>query len=199
MINKFTAKIFSIPQLKGISQKNIEEHLKLYEGYVKNANIVLEKIAEYSQDKEKHGYVLGELARRFSFEFNGIRNHELYFSSFENGSKTLGENSGLRQMIANTWGSFENWLSAFKFMGMTRGIGWAMLYYDRTDKRLLNSWVDEQHLGQLGNCTPILGMDMWEHSYVMDYMPSGKKNYIEDFFTNLNWEKIETNYDQAIM
>ena len=80
-------------------------------------------------------------------------------------------------------------------IGLTRGIGWAMLYYDRSAKRLLHAWIDEQHLGQLQNCTPILAMDMWEHSYITDYQPSGKKNYIEDFFANLSWKVVEQRFD----
>jgi Fe-Mn family superoxide dismutase len=80
---------------------------------------------------------------------------------------------------------------------MTRGIGWAVLWYDKKEDRLLNTWVDEQHLGQLQGCTPILALDMWEHSFVADYQPSGKKQYIEDFFANLNWEKIEENFNSA--
>ena len=189
----FTAKTFVIPALKGISAKNIEEHLKLYAGYVKNSNMVLEKIEELKADAEKNAYLLGELHRRFSFEFNGMRNHEVYFSSLEGGSTSLGSSSTLEKMIAETWGSFETWLASFKALGMTRGIGWAFLYFDRKDNRLINSWIDEQHLGQLNDCAMILALDMWEHSYVADYQPSGKKTYIEDFFTNLNWEVIEEN------
>jgi len=70
-----------------------------------------------------------------------------------------------------------HFLTGFKSMAATtRGIGWAVLWYDRADKRLLASWVDEQHLGQLQDCAMILGLDLWEHSYVADYQPSGKKN-----------------------
>ena len=87
-MKKFEETKFNIGELKGISAKNIEEHLKLYAGYVKNANLVLEKFAEYAVDTEKNAYVLGELQRRFSFEFNGMRNHEIYFASLEGGAKT---------------------------------------------------------------------------------------------------------------
>ena len=86
----------------------------------------------------------------------------------------------------------------FKAMAAsTRGIGWAALWYDPRDNRLLASWIDEQHIGELNGCTMILGIDMWEHSYVADYQPSGKKQYVEDFFANLNWEVIENNFAQA--
>ena len=189
----FTAKTFNIPSLKGISAKNIEEHLKLYAGYVKNANVVLEKVAELKADAEKNAYALGEVNRRFGFEYNGIRNHEVYFSSLEGGAKGLTDASPLKKLIAENWGSFEAWLAEFKAIAMTRGVGWAMLYFDRKDGRLLNAWIDEQHLGQLQDCALIIGLDMWEHSYVADYQPSGKKTYVEDFFANLNWEVVEGN------
>jgi Fe-Mn family superoxide dismutase len=66
-----------------------------------------------------------------------------------------------------------------------------VLNFTKISKKLLNAWVDEQHLGQLNGCNTILALDMWEHSFVADYQPSGKKNYIEDFFLNLNWQIIE--------
>lgn len=196
-MTKFDVKTFEIPTLKGISAKNLEEHQKLYAGYIKHANLVQEKLDELKKDAEKNTYLIGELNRRFSFEYNGVRNHEIYFSSLEGGSRPLAENSELKKSIIEIFGSFDQWLTDFKAMGMTRGIGWAMLYYDPRDGQLLSSWVDEQHLGQLQGCTVILALDMWEHSYVADYQPSGKKTYIEDFFANLNWQVIEENFAQS--
>lgn len=197
MATSFTEKTFTIPELVGISQKNIEEHLKLYSGYVKNTNLILEKITEYKQDSEKHAYALGELQRRFSFEFNGMRNHEYYFHSLENGPSELAIDSPLRKAIESEWGSFDSWLTAFKSIALTRGVGWAWLYFDKTSGRLLNQWVDEQHLGHLMGTSPVLGLDMWEHSFVADYQPSGKKQYVEDFFKNLNWLVVEKNFLSA--
>jgi len=194
----FIAKTFTIPALKGISAKNIEEHLKLYAGYVKNTNSIMESFGRYNADPIANSYVMGELGRRFSFEYNGIRNHEVYFSSLEGGARSLKESSLLKKMVAETWGSFDGWLNVFKNMATTtRGIGWAVLWYDRNDDQLLASWVDEQHLGELNGCDMILGLDMWEHSYVADYQPSGKKQYVEDFFANLNWEVVEENLKRA--
>ncbi|KKT01042.1 MAG: Manganese and iron superoxide dismutase [Candidatus Nomurabacteria bacterium GW2011_GWF2_43_8] len=199
-MKKFEELKFNIGPLKGISAKNVEEHLKLYTGYVKNANSVLEKIPEYegytSQDVFAP-YVVNELHRRFSFEYNGMRNHEIYFESLSGGAYSLDEKSKLREAIMAEWGSFDLWLNRFKSIATTRGIGWAMLYFDKKENRLLNAWVDEQHLGQLQNCAPIIALDMWEHAFVADYQPSGKKQYIEDFFENLNWEVIEKNFTEA--
>ena len=189
---------FNIPTLKGTSAKNVEEHLKLYAGYVKHSNLVLEKIEELKKISDPtttsgpgNIYLLGELSRRFSFEYNGMRNHEIYFRQFEGGAKELSDSSSLKKAIEKEWGSFDGWLQNFKTLAMTRGIGWAMLSYDNRDSRLIMSWIDEQHLGQLNGCDTILALDMWEHSYVADYQPSGKKQYVEDFFSNLNWGVVE--------
>lgn len=189
----FETKTFDIPTLKGISEKTIEEHLKLYAGYVKHTNLILEQIQELKKDAEKNAYALGEINRRLGFEYNGMRNHEVYFDSLSGGKGPLSEGP-LKKKIEETWGSYDAWLAEFKAIAMTRGVGWAMLYYDKKDDRLLNAWVDEQHLGQLQGCDLILGLDMWEHSFVADYQPSGKKQYVEDFFENLNWSKVEANF-----
>lgn len=196
-MNKFQEQTFTLPELKGISSKNIEEHLKLYSGYVKNTNMVAEKIAELSEmDAEKNAYIVGELGRRFSFEFNGMRNHEYYFKSLEGGSKPLPENSPLKEAIEKTT-SFETWLANFKSLAMTRGVGWAVVGWDSDSGQLVSTWVDEQHLGQLNGLRWILGIDMWEHAFVYDYPTSEKKKYVEAFFENLNWEVIEENFKQA--
>jgi Fe-Mn family superoxide dismutase len=194
---EFKAKQFNIGELKGISAKNIEEHLKLYVGYVKHANLILAHIDELSKDSEKYAYELGELQRRFSFEFCGMRNHEYYFSSLENGATEIKTDGELYKELEKTFGSFDAFITRFKQIAMTRGVGWAILYWDPETKRLLTQWVDEQHLGHLNSCVPILALDMWEHSFVFDYQPSGKKNYVEDFFANLNWSVIENNFKTA--
>ena len=181
-MKKFEEKKFNIPKLKGISDKNVEEHLKLYAGYVKNANLILEKAED------------NELQRRFAFEFDGMRNHEYYFAQFEGGSTSLTTSGSLAKAITQEFGSFENWLTQFKSIALTRGVGWAFLYYDSQTKRLFNQWIDEQHIGHLTGLSPIIALDMWEHAYVADYQPSGKKNYVEDFFANLNWEVVEKNF-----
>jgi superoxide dismutase, Fe-Mn family len=196
-MQKFEEKKFNIPKLKGISEKNIEEHLKLYAGYVTHSNLVLEKIAELGDKTEENMGLLSGLQRRFAFEFDGMRNHEYYFSSFEGGPKKLDEKSELKKGIMEEFGGFDKWLIRFKSIATTRGVGWTILYWDRQTQKLLNQWVDEHHLGQLASCSPILALDMWEHAFVADYQPSGKKNYIEDFFENLNWQVIEQNFKEA--
>ncbi len=197
-MKKFEEVKFNIGELKGISAKNVEEHLKLYSGYVKNANLIIEKIGELMADPEKNAYVIGELQRRYSFEFNGMRNHEYYFKSLEGGAKELPEGSKLKEMIEKQAPSFDVWMTGFKTLAMTRGIGWAVMGWDKKTEQLTHIWIDEQHLGQLNGVEWILGLDMWEHAYVYDYPTSEKKKYIEAFFENLNWEVIEENFKKCL-
>jgi len=193
----FKQKTFNIPPLKGISTKNVEEHLKLYAGYVKSINSIFDKLSEYMADPEKNAYIIGELHRRIGFEFNGMRNHEYYFHSLEGGAKPLPKDSKFRKEIEKVAPTFEAAMMGFKTLAMTRGVGWAMLYWDKESKQLIPAWVDEQHMGQLNGLSFILGIDMWEHAYVYDYPTSEKKKYIEAFFENLNWEVVEENFLKA--
>jgi Fe-Mn family superoxide dismutase len=190
----FTTKTFNIGELKGISTKNIEEHLKLYKGYVNNTNLIFNKLAELKSDPEKNAFLLGELQRRLGFEFDGMRNHEYFFASLSGGKKEINTNRDLYKKIESEWGLFDNFLGHFKFVATTRGIGWTILYFDKISDKLIISWVDEHHLGQLTGLSPILCLDMWEHAYVYDYPTSEKKKYIEAFFENLNWDSIEENF-----
>ena len=139
-MRKFEELKFNIGELKGISKKTIEEHLKLYAGYVKNANLILEKIPEYEGYAKEDAfapYAASEIQRRFAFEFDGMRNHEYYFKSLEGGAKTVQGESPLKKAMTEEWGSVDLWFARFKTIAMTRGIGWAGLYYDPINKKLL--------------------------------------------------------------
>lgn len=191
----YTPKTFTIPDLQGISAKNIEEHLKLYAGYVKHTNLIAEHITAFSanpESAEKYTYELGELQRRFSFEYNGMKNHEYYFGQLEDGAQQPTPGSAFLQKISESFGSWDAFISRMKTIAMTRGIGWAVLYYDRDTEQFITAWIDEQHLGQLNSAQFIFGIDMWEHAFVTDYQPSGKKQYVEDYFANVNWHHAET-------
>jgi Fe-Mn family superoxide dismutase len=185
----YTAKTFNIPPLDGICQETIDEHIGLYNGYVKHANLIREKIDAYSSDPENNSYAISEVQRRFGFEFGGMRNHEYYFTQFEGGAKDLPEGK-LKEMFVTQWGSLDHWYTRFTKIAMTRGVGWAMLYIDHQTNQLVETWVDEQQLGQLADLDIVLALDMWEHSYMLDYPPSRKKEYVDAFFRNLNWEVV---------
>lgn len=191
----YIEKKFNIPTLQGISAETIAEHLKLYAGYVKHANLILDRIKTIGvAQTPEQAYELNELRRRLGFEFDGMRNHEYYFEQFEGGFiKT--EGTALEHKIIEQWGSVEVWMNEFKQLASTRGVGWAWLYLDTQTNTLLHVWVNEQHDGHPTGLKPILGLDMWEHSYMLDVPPSEKKKYIENFFANINWEVVAKRYE----
>lgn len=180
----YQAKTFNIPELNGISRRSVEEHLKLYQGYVKHVNHIRDEIQDITDD-----YARAEATRRLGFEFGGMRNHEYYFAQFEGGAAALPEGK-LKTLLESTWGSVDGFVEHFKKLAMTRGVGWSMLYIDRQTGQLITAWVDEQHSGQLAELDIVLGLDMWEHSYMLDYPPSEKAKYVDAFFQNLNWETV---------
>src|ERR1700690_2527706 len=95
----YQEKKFDLPALEGISAKSIEEHLGLYAGYVKNFNAISAAIEDLLHDTEKNALAVAELRRRHSFEFDGMKLHELYFPQFTGGSKAMDESSALAQAL----------------------------------------------------------------------------------------------------
>jgi len=186
---QYEPKTFAIPQLDGISEATITEHLGLYHGYVKHVNVIHSELEKYNQDPEANAYAIAEVQRRLGFEFGGVKNHEKYFAQFEGGAKACPEGA-FKTMVEAQYGSLENFEQKMRQIAKTRGVGWAMCYVDRAENRLLTTWVDEQQLGQLADIDIVLALDMWEHSYMLDYPPSRKLEYVDAFFKNLNWEVV---------
>ncbi len=194
--NMYEAKKFNIPKLDGISEESVKQHIGLYEGYVKNFNAIASKLAEYAkEDTEKHALALGELIRRKSFEFDGMRLHELYFTQFEGGAKELDKASELGKTFEKEYRGY--FVEYFKAIGSMRGPGWAILYYDPIGKEFQAGFVGEQHQGHFATLPIILALDVWEHAFLLDYGASGKGKYLDAFFKNLNWSVIEKRFDEV--
>jgi Fe-Mn family superoxide dismutase len=183
----YTEQQFNLPTLNGLSEKQIEVHLKLYAGYVKNVNAIMTKLDELKQNSEANALALAELKRRFGFEFNGMRLHELYFAGLGGDGQMTGT---LADALAKQWGSIDNWQAEFQAMGNMRGIGWVLLTYDAVADTFHNVWVSDHEVGHLGNLPIIIAMDMWEHAFMVDYLPAQKGDYVQAFFKNLNWSKL---------
>lgn len=191
MLKSYEAKSFRLGPLEGLSQTQIEEHLKLYQGYVKNTNALLQKIEQHKQNAEAMAVELSELVRRLGFEFNGMRLHEYYFSQFET---TEGSNDALKKELEAQYGSFDSWKRQISATAVMRGIGWVLLVQDETNGNLLTIWVTDHELGQLGGQKILFALDVWEHAYTVDYKPTERAKYVEAFWNNLNWQKVEERY-----
>lgn len=194
-MHTYTPKTFNLPELAGLSEKQIKVHIGLYEGYVKNINILREQVKELEAlDKEKYAYAIAETRRRIGFEFNGMRMHEYYFTQFEGGSQAMNADSSLAKAVSEKYGSTDAFIAHFTTVGMSRGIGWTILYQDVDGGTVHTAWVTDHELGQLGGLNVILTMDMWEHAFMVDYVPAEKKNYIEVFLKNVNWGVVEKRF-----
>ncbi|MDH7513282.1 MAG: Fe-Mn family superoxide dismutase [Clostridiales bacterium] len=186
----YTAKDYSgLVGMPGFSETLLKNHFTLYQGYVANTNKALDALAQMLKDGKGGTPEFAELKRRVGWEFNGMRLHEYYFENL--GSKeALNVEGKLDQKIVADFGSYEAWEKDFKATGAMRGIGWAVLYQDTTNGRLINFWINEHDVGHPAGCLPILIMDVFEHAFMIDYGLK-RADYIEAFFKNIDWKAVE--------
>lgn len=188
----YEAKAFSSEGFDGISKEQIEQHFKLYQGYVANTNKLADTIAQLLEAGQVGTPEYNEQKRRFGFEYSGMRLHEFYFGNLKPGGSSLPADSNLRKAIERDFGSYDNWEKDFKATGLMRGIGWAILYQDPHTGRLQNFWVSDHENGHPAGFQPVLVMDVWEHAFTVDYQPTEKAKYIEAFFRNIDWSAAES-------
>jgi Fe-Mn family superoxide dismutase len=187
--------------LKGIgkiSDEAMQMHFKLYEGYVKNTNLLLEKLKspltplykEGNSAIEQGSAEWAELHRRFGWEFNGMRLHELFFDSLsvdvENPNEIEGE---IKNKIVENFESVEGWKKDFINIAKMRGMGWAMLVQDLKTGKLINTWVNEHDAGMMCDVKIILNVDMFEHAFVKDF-GTDRAPYLESIFAHIDWAVV---------
>ena len=194
----YTPKKFDLSSLQGISDNTLAVHFGLYEGYVKNTNLLNEQIAGLIQSGNAAGANPGfaELTRRLGFEYNGMVLHEYYFGNM---TKTAGGNasSAIQDAVGGTFGDFDTWKKEFSAVGAMRGVGWAIAYFDPHTGRVSNHWITLHEDGNVAGFVPILVMDVWEHAYLLDYKPAERPKYIESFFLNVDWDVVNKRLDAA--
>lgn len=193
----YSPKTFDLPELKGLSKRQIEVHLALYEGYVKHVNLIMEKIAKLKEeDAEGNAFIINELRRRLGFEFDGMRMHEYYFKQFEGGAQSV-TGGPLVDAVTEKYGSWDAFIAHIKEVAGTRGIGWVVVYFDPSGDTVHTAFVNDHELGQLAGLPILLAVDLWEHAYMVDYVPAEKKTYVEAFLDNVNWVFIEMRLSKA--
>ncbi len=186
----YTAKEYAgLIGMEGFSETLLKNHFTLYQGYVTNTNKVLETLEQMLKDGKTATPEFAELKRRLGWEFNGMRLHEFYFENL-GGKEPLNPGGSLASKLAADFGGVDGWEKDFRGVGAMRGIGWAVLYQDSTNGRLINFWVNEHDTAHPAGCTPILIMDVFEHAFMLDYGLK-RADYIEAFFKNVNWKAAE--------
>ncbi len=187
----YTPKKWSLSGLEGISDNTLAVHFGLYEGYVKNTNLLHEQLVDIGKSGKATAAnpQFAELTRRLGFEYNGMRLHEYYFDNLKNNANPLPP-LALADALAESFGDFDTWKNDFAAIGAMRGVGWAIAFQDPWTGRISNHWITLHEDGNVAGFTPILVMDVWEHAYLLDYKPADRPKYIEAFFANVDWQTV---------
>lgn len=179
---------FDPKSLDGLSEKMITSHHdNNYAGAIKRSRAIEEKIVTLSSSANP--FELGALKREQMVALNSMILHEYYFDAL-GASGTM--DSKLKGMIESSFRTVGEWENEFKKLGLSLsgGSGWVFLVYNERLKRLENVWSWD-HLHGLWDSKIILALDMYEHSYQMDF-GANAKGYIEAFFKNINWNVLNT-------
>jgi Fe-Mn family superoxide dismutase len=182
--------------LAGFSDTLLKNHFTLYQGYVNNTNILLKKMNEIRIERldgnDNRKEESAELHRRYSWEYNGMKLHELYFENLTKEKKEFNPESILGKKLIERFGSYDVFLHNFtKNVGMFRGIGWVALV--KREDTLGIIWINEHNEGLLADSRIVLIMDVFEHAYISDYGLK-RADYIEAFMNVIDWGVVEARF-----
>ncbi len=195
----YTPKKWDLAGLQGISDQTLQVHFGLYEGYVKNTNLLNEQISAKMSGGQAVATDLpfAEMTRRLGFEYNGMVLHEYYFDNMTKRANGTPSSGKLHDAVAASFGDFDTWKKDFAAVGGMRGVGWAIAYQDPKTGRVSNHWITLHQDGNVAGYEPIVVMDAWEHAFMLDYKPSERSKYIESFFANVDWSVCEARLGAA--
>ena len=149
--------------------------------------MVKKRLAEALGDKDLPPYVYNDLKREHLLRTGSVVFHEHYFDNLGGGGKA---GAAERQTIGTAFGSFDAWETEFRKIGagLGGGSGWVVLGFNQHTRQFENYWLADHAHGPAAT-TPILVMDMYEHSYQMDFGAAAAK-YIDAFFQNIQWDAV---------
>ncbi|TIM37521.1 Fe-Mn family superoxide dismutase [Mesorhizobium sp.] len=181
-------------QVRGMSERLIVSHYENnYGGAVKRLNLIEERLSDLDW-KTAPSFVVNGLKREELVARNSMILHEVFFDG-------LGEESGPDQVLldalARDFGSFDRWRAEFSAMGRAQGggSGWVLLTYSPRDRKLVNTWAAD-HTTNIAGGVPILALDMYEHSYHIDFGAKAA-DYVDVFMAAVNWPNVLRLYGQA--
>ena len=184
---------FDPGKLKGLSEKLLRSHHENnYGGAVKNLNKVEEELARVTKDTP--AFLVGGLKERELVFNNSMVLHELYFANLGGDGKPGGT---IQSALSLAFGSVARWEELFRLTGMSLagGSGWVLLDYNFQSRQLRTHWSGN-HSQSAASSQPLLVMDMYEHSYQMDYGAAAAK-YIDAFFQNVQWDEVQRRLERA--
>jgi Fe-Mn family superoxide dismutase len=180
-------------RIKGMSEKLLVSHYENnYGGAVNRLSAITAQLAELDFEKTP-GFVINGLKREELIASNSMILHELFFASLGEESAAEGE---LRGTLDRDFGSVDRWRAEFSAMGKAQGggSGWVLLTWSSRDRKLINQWAMD-HTTTLAGGTPILALDMYEHSYHMDYGAKAAA-YVDAFMAAINWPNVGRAYSE---
>jgi Fe-Mn family superoxide dismutase len=177
-----------------MSERLIVSHYENnYGGAVKRLNLIEEKLAELDYANAP-GFLINGLKREELIAMNSMILHELFFGGLGDGSEP---GPALKSAIARDFGSYERWHSEFVAMGkaLGGGSGWVLLSWCQRDRKLVNQWASD-HCHTLAGGTPVLALDMYEHSYHIDFGAKAR-NYVDAFMGAVRWSNADRLFAEA--
>ena len=187
---------FDAAKLKGLSEKLIKSHWENnYSGSVGALNVVEKRLANLIKEKDLPAYLYGDLKREEILRTGSVVLHEKYFANLGGNGKADGN---AKKLIEQWFGSYESWESEFRktAQSLAGGSGWATLAYNLHTKSLRNYWASD-HAYNAPFSVPLLVLDMYEHSYHIDYGSAAAK-YVEAFMQNINWDEVNRRVETTL-
>lgn len=193
-MSELTAKPLSYKELPGITERQLAEHYKLYEGYVKKYN-ELRTLAKNAATEGANGTYaeIREINIEKVFALNAIKLHEAYFENLSVEEQSCG--GAIQQLIEAQWGSVTTWAEDFAALGLASR-GWVVLAWDFDHQRLENYICDVHNQGGVWNAGALLVLDVYEHAYFLDYA-TARKDYVSQFMKLVNWQAVNERIPQS--
>jgi len=182
----------------GLSARALATHLELYRGYLTQTNALLG--AALGPELRRNAAAVmrprESIARRTSFELNGVKLHEWYFEQLAGRGGVAAPASASLAMEAMdvAFGGFEPWRDDIEALATVRGIGWVVSAHDPTGGQLVNLWADLHHLLVPAGLEVVFALDLWEHAYWDDFGPRGRGQYARFVLDNTDWQVVEARF-----
>lgn len=192
-MSELTAKPLQYKELPGITERQLAEHYKLYEGYVKKYNELRVLAKDAATEGANGTYAeIREINIEKVFALNAIKLHEAYFENMSSEEQSC--EGAIQQLIEAQWGSVAAWAEDFAALGLASR-GWVVLAWDFDNQRLENYICDAHNQGGVWNTGALLVLDVYEHAYFLDYA-TARKDYVSQFMKLVNWQAVNERIPQ---